>query len=83
MYDIISVGAFTAHAHKSKNGGLVKLIQQLKDLSVRSSSSCTNKISMANDAIQAIKQLRREVVDAMRLLMKLAKEKKTTGELLY
>ncbi|CAH0392332.1 unnamed protein product [Bemisia tabaci] len=81
MYDIISVGAFTAHAHKSKNGGLVKLIQQLKDLSVRSSSSCTNKISMANDAIQAIKQLRREVVDAMRLLMKLAKEKKTTGML--
>lgn len=36
---------------------------------------------MANDAIQAIKQLRREVVDGMRTLMKLAKEKKTSGML--
>lgn len=36
---------------------------------------------MASDAIQAIKQLRREVVDAMRTLMKLAKEKQTAGML--
>lgn len=36
---------------------------------------------MAHDAIQAIKQLRREVVDGMKLLMKLAKEKKTVGML--
>lgn len=34
---------------------------------------------MAHDAIQAIKQLRREVVDSMRTLMKLAKDKKTAG----
>jgi len=31
--------------------------------------------------LQAIKQLRREVVDGMRALMKLAKEKQTTGML--
>jgi inositol polyphosphate-4-phosphatase len=31
--------------------------------------------------LQAIKQLRREVVDGMRALMKLAREKQTTGML--
>jgi hypothetical protein len=31
--------------------------------------------------LQAIKQLRREVVDGMRALMKLAKDKQTTGML--
>lgn len=36
---------------------------------------------MANDAIQAIKQLRKEVVEAMRNLMRLAKEKQTNGML--
>lgn len=40
-----------------------------------------SKITMAYDAIQAIKQLRRDVVDAMRSLMKLAKEKQTSGML--
>lgn len=36
---------------------------------------------MANDAIQAIKQLRREVVDGMKALMRLARDKQTTGML--
>lgn len=36
---------------------------------------------MAHDAIQAIKQLRRDVVEAMRSLMKLAKDKQTSGML--
>lgn len=36
---------------------------------------------MAHDAIQAIKQLRRDVVEAMKSLMKLAKEKQTSGML--
>lgn len=36
---------------------------------------------MAHDAIQAIKQLRRDVVEAMRSLMKLAKDKETSGML--
>lgn len=39
------------------------------------------KTIMANDAVQAIKQLRREVVDRMKALMKLAREKQTTGML--
>lgn len=36
---------------------------------------------MAHDAIQAIKQLRRDVVEAMRSLMKLARDKQTSGML--
>ncbi|PNF15691.1 hypothetical protein B7P43_G14251, partial [Cryptotermes secundus] len=83
FYDIITVGAFTAHSHKSKNGGLIKLLQQLKESPSRTNETLQgpSKIRMAHDAIQAIKQLRREVVDGMRALMKLAKEKQTTGML--
>ncbi|KAJ8866130.1 hypothetical protein PR048_033654 [Dryococelus australis] len=93
FYDVVTVGAFTAHSHKSKNGGLVKyvhvptvintvLLQQLKESPTKNSLfQRPNKIMMAHDAIQAIKQLRREVVDGMRALMKLAKEKQTAGML--
>ncbi|XP_043471404.1 inositol polyphosphate-4-phosphatase type I A isoform X2 [Leptopilina heterotoma] len=83
FYDTISVGAFTAHSHKSKNGGLIRLVQALKESPTRCSQlyQGTSKITMAHDAIQAIKQLRRDVVEAMRSLMKLAKEKQTSGML--
>ncbi|XP_044587936.1 inositol polyphosphate-4-phosphatase type I A isoform X1 [Cotesia glomerata] len=83
FYDFISVGAFTAHSHKSKNGGLLRLVQALKESPTRHSQlyQGTSKITMAHDAIQAIKQLRRDVVEAMRSLMKLAKEKQTSGML--
>lgn len=26
FYDIVTVGAFTAHSHKAKNGGLIKYV---------------------------------------------------------
>lgn len=39
----------------------------------------SSKITMAFDAIQAIKLLRREVVDAMKTLLNLAKDKQTVG----
>ncbi|XP_021932968.1 type I inositol 3,4-bisphosphate 4-phosphatase isoform X2 [Zootermopsis nevadensis] len=83
FYDIITVGAFTAHSHKSKNGGLIKLLQQLKESPSRTNPTLQgpSKILIAHDAIQAIKQLRQEVVDGMRALMKLAKEKQTAGML--
>ncbi|XP_034942251.1 inositol polyphosphate-4-phosphatase type I A isoform X2 [Chelonus insularis] len=83
FYDFITVGAFTAHSHKSKNGGLIRLVQALKESPTRHSQlyQGTSKITMAHDAIQAIKQLRRDVVEAMRSLMKLAKEKQTSGML--
>lgn len=79
FYDIVTVGAFTAHGHKSKNGGLIKLVQQLKESPLKGGHHGTSKINMAHDAIQAIKLLRREVVEAMKLLMRLAKEKQTAG----
>ncbi|XP_019766276.2 inositol polyphosphate-4-phosphatase type I A isoform X2 [Dendroctonus ponderosae] len=83
FYDWITVGAFTAHSHRSKNGGLIRLVQQLKESPMKANSNyqIATKISMANDAIQAIKQLRREVVEAMKSLMRLAKEKQTNGML--
>ncbi|XP_061943170.1 inositol polyphosphate-4-phosphatase type I A isoform X4 [Apis cerana] len=83
FYDFITVGAFTAHSHKSKNGGLIRLLQALKESPTRNNQlyQGTSKIIMAHDAIQAIKQLRRDVVDAMRALMKLAKDKQTSGML--
>lgn len=82
FYDWITVGAFTAHSHRSKNGGLIKLVQQLKESPIKSSQyQVTTKISMADDAIQAIKQLRKEIVEAMRTLMKLAREKESNGML--
>ncbi|XP_046680485.1 type II inositol 3,4-bisphosphate 4-phosphatase isoform X2 [Homalodisca vitripennis] len=84
FYDVVTVGAFTAHSHKNKNGGLIKLLQQLKESPIKANNNSTpglDKITMAFDAIQAIKQLRREVVEAMRSLMRLAKEKQTLGML--
>ncbi|XP_050301479.1 inositol polyphosphate-4-phosphatase type I A isoform X2 [Anthonomus grandis grandis] len=83
FYDWVTVGAFTAHSHRSKNGGLIRLVQQLKESPVKSNTNyqIATKISMANDAIQAIKQLRKEVVESMKTLMRLAKEKQTNGML--
>ncbi|XP_015178952.1 PREDICTED: type I inositol 3,4-bisphosphate 4-phosphatase isoform X2 [Polistes dominula] len=83
FYDFVSVGAFTAHSHKSKNGGLIRLVQALKESPTRGNQlyQGTSKIIMAHDAIQAIKQLRRDVVEAMRSLMELAKRKQTSGML--
>ncbi|XP_017794275.1 PREDICTED: type I inositol 3,4-bisphosphate 4-phosphatase isoform X2 [Habropoda laboriosa] len=83
FYDFITVGAFTAHSHKSKNGGLIRLLQALKESPTRGNQlyQGTSKITMAHDAIQAIKQLRRDIVEAMRALMKLAKDKQTSGML--
>lgn len=83
FYDWVTVGAFTAHSHRSKNGGLIRLVQQLKESPLKANSNyqIATKISMANDAIQAIKQLRKEVVEAMKTLMRLAKDKQTEGML--
>lgn len=62
---------------------MYRLVQALKESPLRSNQlyQGTSKITMAHDAIQAIKQLRRDVVEAMRSLMKLAKEKQTSGML--
>ncbi|CAB3379897.1 Hypothetical predicted protein [Cloeon dipterum] len=83
LYDVITVGAFTSHANKCKAGGLLRLLQQIKEAesNANEDDQGPSRISMAHDAVQAIKQLRREVVESMRSLMKLAKEKQTQGML--
>lgn len=58
-----------------------RLLQQLKiaPLKTNDHAMASSKITMAFDAIQAIKLLRREVVDAMKTLLNLAKDKQTAG----
>lgn len=79
VYDVVTVGAFTRHNGKAKTGGLIKLLQQLK--SSAASSDETYKVQTANDAVQAIKQLRKEIVEIMSQLLVLAKTKTPKGML--
>lgn len=80
VLDVITVGAFTQHSGKSKSGGLIKLLHQLKDSpSKLDQQAC--KVQAANDGVQAIKQLRKEIVDIMTQLLFLAKSKNPKGML--
>ncbi|XP_055618165.1 type II inositol 3,4-bisphosphate 4-phosphatase isoform X3 [Toxorhynchites rutilus septentrionalis] len=80
ILDIITVGAFTRHTGKSKTGGLVKLLQQIKDAAAKGNGNAL-KVASANDAVQAIKQLRKEIVEIMSQLLFLAKSKNPKGML--
>lgn len=79
ILDVVTVGAFTRHSGKSKTGGLIKLLQQLKSGSSTDDGCC--KVQTANDAVQAIKQLRKEIVEIMSQLLLLAKTKNPKGML--
>ncbi|XP_071446708.1 inositol polyphosphate-4-phosphatase type I A isoform X2 [Hetaerina americana] len=80
---VITVGAFAAHCHPKNTGGLLQLLHKLKESAAAANNSdiCQgpDKIAVAYDAVQAIKQLRREVVEGMRSLMGLAGEKRSAG----
>lgn len=78
--DVITVGAFTRHTGKTKTGGLIKLVHQLKDTPSRGDAN-THKVQAANDAVQAIKTLRKEIVEIMSQLLLLAKTKNPKGML--
>lgn len=78
--DVVTVGAFTRHAGKSKTGGLIKLLHQLKDTPTRA-EQVQHKVMAANDVVQSIKQLRREIVEIMSQLLLLAKTKSTKNML--
>ncbi|XP_063709977.1 inositol polyphosphate-4-phosphatase type I A isoform X2 [Culicoides brevitarsis] len=78
--DVVTVGAFTRHTGKSKTGGLIKLLHQLKDTPTRGDAN-THKVQAANDAVQAIKTLRKEIVEIMSQLLLLAKTKNPKGML--
>lgn len=74
--DVVTVGAFTKHKGKTKTGGLIKLLHQLKDTPTRS-EPVQHKVQAANDVVQSIKQLRKEIVEIMSQLLLLAKTKST------
>uniref|UniRef100_A0A1A9Z4R5 phosphatidylinositol-3,4-bisphosphate 4-phosphatase n=1 Tax=Glossina pallidipes TaxID=7398 RepID=A0A1A9Z4R5_GLOPL len=80
VLDIITVGAFTRHAAKSKkSGGLIKLLQETKESPSKFEASTNCKVQAANDAVQAIKQLRKDIVEIMSQLLTLAKMKNAKG----
>lgn len=72
IYDVVTVGAFTKHTNKSKNGGLMKLLHMLKD-SPSTADQVQHKIQVANENVQSIKQLRREVVNIMCKIISMAR----------
>lgn len=74
--DVITVGAFTRHTGKQKTGGLIKLLHQIKDTPTRT-EQVQHKVQAANDVVQSIKQLRKEIVEIMSQLLLLAKTKST------
>lgn len=78
--DIMTVGAFTRHSGKAKTGGLIKLLQLMRDSPSKFDQNSV-KVRTANDAVQSIKQLRREIVEIMSQLLCLAKSKNPKGML--
>lgn len=78
--DVVTVGCFTRHTGKSKTGGLIKLLHQIKD-SPNRLDQIGHKVAAANDVVQSIKQLRKEIVEIMSQLLLLAKTKNPKGML--
>ncbi|KAG5684624.1 hypothetical protein PVAND_013846 [Polypedilum vanderplanki] len=78
--DVVTVGAFTRHTGKQKTGGLIKLLHQIKDTPTKT-EQVQHKVQAANDVVQSIKQLRREIVEIMSQLLLLAKTKSTKNML--
>lgn len=81
IYDVVTVGAFTKHTNKSKNGGLLKLLHFMKD-SPSTADQVQHKIQVANENVQSIKQLRREVVNIMCKIISMARTKTVEKNLL-
>jgi inositol polyphosphate-4-phosphatase len=78
--DVMTVGAFTKHVGKQKTGGLIKLLHQIKDTPTKA-EQVQHKVQAANDVVQSIKQLRKEIVEIMSQLLLLAKTKSTKNML--
>jgi len=45
----------------------------------KTKEEATSKVDMTHHSVQGIKRLRREIVERMQVIMKLAKERKTHG----
>lgn len=80
VLDVITVGAFARHSGKTKTGGLIRLLHQMKESPLKREETL-HKVEAANDAVQAIKQLRKEIVEIMSQLLFLAKTKNPKGML--
>lgn len=78
--DVITVGAFTRYAGRSKTGGLIRLLHQVKESPTKVEQR-SHKVQATNDAVQAIKELRKEIVEIMSQLLQLAKGKNSSGML--
>ncbi|XP_073956536.1 inositol polyphosphate-4-phosphatase type I A [Choristoneura fumiferana] len=68
FHDVITAGAFAAHAHKNeRTGGLIRLVQQAKDVNSTKAainSATANKILAEYDNVVATRRLRDSVVMA-------------------
>ena len=74
FYDTFTHGAFTSFGQKSP--GLIKMLKELKAPQKDSHAWCSqsDRLQMSEDLLAAVRRVRREVVDCMRVLMKYAKE---------
>ncbi|XP_064608601.1 inositol polyphosphate-4-phosphatase type I A-like isoform X2 [Liolophura sinensis] len=62
-FDTITSGAFTAYAHKYRNGGMKRLLQQQREsYSVDRSSGQSNKLSRGAEIVSDIRSLKEECV---------------------
>ena len=58
-----------------------RMLKELKAPQNNSNAWCSqsDRLQMAEDTLSAVRRVRREVVDGMRMLMKAAKDKKSEG----
>ena len=58
-----------------------RMLKELKAPQSDSNAWCSqsDRLQMAEDTLSAVRRVRREVVDSMRMLMKAAKDKKSDG----
>lgn len=58
---------------------VVSLSDRSTKRGIPSPNYISNKVTLTYDSVQGIKRLRREIVERMQVIMKLAKERKTYG----
>ncbi|XP_064481343.1 inositol polyphosphate-4-phosphatase type I A-like [Ornithodoros turicata] len=79
VYDVITVGAFTAYPHKYQQGGLQRLFSQLKNINAttlnKELSGCAlgpDRLSSAAQSLLTLEQLKDDLEGDVRSLLKLA-----------
>ena len=69
--------------HTKDNYSFSRMLKELKAPQNNSNAWCSqsDRLQMAEDTLSAVRRVRREVVDGMRMLMKAAKDKKSEGNI--